>query len=312
MKSLLLCAVLLAGCASAPAANDALWTLTDPRGDDYGSGPLLYPLHPDFERGDLDLVRLTATRVPGGTQFEAEMARPIRKPERRTVDSIGTQLDQVARLGFYTFNIDVYIDTDGTSGSGSTTSLPGRGVLIDPSTAWEKVIALTPDPEAARSELKRIVVRDERRREQAEGRKGIIEETQRAELQGSVDEFVFFPGQVRVSGHRIAFFVPDSFLGGEAKREWHYVVAVSGADVVNRLDQQNRFLTRGDASESLMILPVTTGRPADRFGGALQNDTYMPPLVDVIVGAGEDQKTVLSAYDADSDKPAVLKGVTPR
>jgi len=38
MKSLLLCAVLLAGCASAPTASDALWTLTDPRGDDYGSG----------------------------------------------------------------------------------------------------------------------------------------------------------------------------------------------------------------------------------------------------------------------------------
>lgn len=312
MKILLLCAALLAaGCASAPAASDALWTLNDPRGDDYGSGPLVYPLSPDFERGDLDLVRLTATRVPGGTQFEAEMARPIRAPQRRTVDSIGTQLDQIAKLGFYTFNIDVYIDTDGAAGSGSTTTLPGRGVLVDPSTAWEKVISLTPDPEAARAELKRIVVRDERRREQAEGRKGIIEDQQRAELQGSVDEFVFFPTQVHVTGHRVTFFVPDSFLGGEAKRDWSYLVAVSGADVINRLDQQNRFLSRHDQSESLLIIPVTTGRPTDRFGGALQNDTYMPPLVDIVVGPGEDQKTVLSSYDADADKPAVLKGVVP-
>jgi hypothetical protein len=311
MKSIILCAVLLAGCASAPAASDALWTLTDPRGDDYGNGALLYPLSPDFERGDLDLLRLTATRLPGGTQFEAEMARPIRAPQRRTVDAIGTQLDRVAKLGFYTFNIDIYIDTDRAAGSGSTTTLPGRGVLIDPSSAWEKVIALTPDPEAARSELKRIVVRDERRREQSEGRKGIIEEEQRVELQGSVDEFVFFPSQVRVSGNRITFFVPDAFLGGEAKGDWSYLVAVSGADVINRLDQQNRFLSRNDESESLVILPVTTGRPTDRFGGALQNDTYMPPLVDIIVGAGEDQKTALSSYDADADQPAVLKGVVP-
>ena len=311
MKSLVLCAVLLAGCASAPATNDALWTLTDPRGDDYGSGPLVYPLNPDFQRGDLDLVRLTAKRLPGGTEFEAEMARPIRVPQRRTVDAIGTQLDQVARLGFYTFNIDIYVDTDGVAASGSTTTLPGRGVLIDPSTAWEKVIALTPDPETARSELKRIVVRDERRREQAEGRKGIIEEEQQQELQGSVDEFVFFPTQVRVNGRSISFFVPDSFLGGEAKSNWSYVVAVSGADVVNRLDQQNRLLSRNDPSESLLILPVTTGRPTDRFGGALQNDTYMPPLVDIIVAPGEDQKAVLSSYDADADQPAVVKGVRP-
>lgn len=313
MKSILLSAVLLAAaCASAPpATNDALWTLTDPRGDDHGSGRLVYPLSPDFAQGDLDLVRLTATRLPGGTQFEAEMARPIRTPERRTVDAVGTQLDQIAKLGFYTFNIDIYVDTDRSAGSGSTTTLPGRGVLIDPASAWEKVIALTPDPEAARSELKRIVVRDERRREQSEGRKGIIEEEQRMELQGSVDEFVYFPTQVRVSGRTISFFVPDSFLGGAAQSDWSYVVAVSGADVVNRLDQQNRFLSRNDEAESLLILPVTTGRPTDRFGGALQNDTYMPPLVDIIVAPGEEQKTVLSGYDADADQPAVVKGVTP-
>jgi hypothetical protein len=35
----------------------------------------------------------------------------------------------------------------------------------------------------------------------------------------------------------------------------------------------------------------------------------MPPLVDIIVGPGQDQKTVLSSYDADADQPAVVKGV---
>jgi len=310
MRNLLIFCLLATACATTQPATP-LFTLTDPRGDDYGSGALVYPLNPDFERGDLDLLRFTATRVAGGTEFEAELARPIRAPQRRTIDGIGTQLDQVARLGFYTFNIDVYVDTDGAADSGSTTTLPGRGVMVDPSTAWEKVIALTPDPESARSELKRIVIRDERRREQSEGRKGIIDDAQRNELRGSVDEYVFFPTRVRVTGNRIAFFVPDSFLGGEARSDWSYLVAVSGADVINRLDQQNRFLTRNDESESLLILPVTTGRPVDRFGGALQNDNYMPPLVDIIVSAGEDQKSVLSNYDPDEDRPAVLKGVKP-
>lgn len=310
IKRLFLC-VLIAGCASAPAVDDALWTLTDPRGDDYGSGSLVYPMNPDFQRGDLDLVSVTARRVAGGTEFEAEMARPIRVPARRTIDGIGTQLDQVARLGFYTFNIDLYIDTDGVAGSGSTTTLPGRAVLIDGSTAWEKVVSLTPDPQSARSELKRIVVRDERRREVAEGKKGIIEETQKKDLHESVDQYVYFPEQVRVAGNRITFFVPESFLDGGARKGWSYVVAVTGADVIQRLDQQNRIMRRGDPGETLMVLPVTTGRPADRFGGAAENDTYMPPIVDVIVSPGQDQKTILSSYDADEDKPAVLTGVRP-
>ncbi len=290
--------------------SDVLFTLSDPRGDDYGNGKLAYPMNPDFERGDLDLLGLSAYRVPGGIELEATFARPVRQPQRRTIDAVGTQLDQVARLGFYNLNVDIYVDTDGVANSGSTTSLPGRAVMIDPSTAWEKVISLTPDPQGARSELKRIVVRDERRRERAEGKKGIVTDEAKHELQGSVDEFVFFPTLVRVRGNRISFFVPSSFLG-EPKPEWSYVVAVSGADLVQRHDQSNRIMRMGDPAEALMILPVGMGRPTDRFGGAVENDTYMPPLVDVIVGEGEDQKKVLSSYDANADKPAVLKGVKP-
>lgn len=311
LKQLTLCVVLLTGCASVPATDAQLWSLDDPAGDDFGTGKLVYPLSPDYQKGDLDLTGLRAYRVAGGTEIEAEFARPIRQPARRTVDTLGTQLDQIARLGFYTFNLDIYIDTDGVAGSGSTTTLPGRGVLVDPSTAWEKVISLTPDPQAARSELKRIVVRDERRREVSEGRKGIIDDKQRDELHEGVDQYVYFPTEVRVTGRTVSFFVPETFLDGAAKKEWRYVVAVTGADVVQRLDQQNRIIRRNDDGESLMILPVTSGRPVDRFGGALENDTYMPPIVDLIVGAGEDQAKVLSNYDADADRPAVVRGVQP-
>jgi hypothetical protein len=138
----------------------------------------------------------------------------------------------------------------------------------------------------ARSELKRIVVRDERRRGEAEGRKVVTDETKN-ELQSSVDDVVFFPSQVRVSGNTVSFFVPTSFI--EPKKEYSYIVAVSGADVVQRFDQQNRIMRMNDNGEALMVLPVATGRPVDRFGGAVEHDDYMPPLVDVIVPAGDDQ-----------------------
>jgi hypothetical protein len=308
MRKLLLVSLLSISCAT--TQQQPLFTLTDPSGDDYGNGKLVYPMNRDFERGDLDLLGLTARRATGGLEFEATFARPVRVPERRTIDGIGTQLDQVARLGFYNLNLDVYVDTDGVAGSGSTTTLPGRGVLVHDATAWEKVISLTPDPQLARNELKRIVIRDERRREQAEGKKGIVTDETRDELREGVDDYVFFPTNVRVAGNRVTFFVPTSFLG-EPANNWSYVVAVSGADIIQRFDQQNRVMRIGDSYEALMILPVGTGRPADRFGGALENDTYMPPLVDVIVPAGTDQKTVLSNYDADEDRPAVLMGIKP-
>jgi hypothetical protein len=308
MRKLLLVSLLSLSCATTQQAP--LFTLTDPAGDDYGNGKLVYPMNADFHQGDLDLTSVTARRAEGGTLFEAAFARPIRIPERRTVDGVGTQLDQMARLGFYNFNLDIYVDTDGAAGSGSTTTLPGRGVLIDDATAWEKVISLTPDPQAALSELKRIVVRDERRRDQAEGKKGIITDETRDELRESVEEYVFFPTSVRVVGNRVSFFVPDTFLG-QPDANWSYTVAVTGADVIQRLDQQNRIMRIGEGYETLMILPVGTGRPTDRFGGALENDNYMPPIVDVIVPAGTDQKTVLSNYDADADRPAVLMGVKP-
>jgi hypothetical protein len=309
MRKLLPAILLTAACATTPQSAP-LFTLTDPIGDDYGNGKLAYPMNPDFQQGDLDLTGLTAHRADGGTRFEATFVRPIRTPQRRTVDAVGTQLDQVARLGFYNLNLDIYVDTDGVAGSGSTTTLPGRGVMVDDASAWEKGISLTPDPQTARAELKRIVVRDERRRIQGEGKKGIITDDERGELRESVDEYVFFPTDVRVAGNRVSFFVPDSFLG-VPKSEWSYVVAVSGADVVQRLDQQNRIMRIGDPGESLMILPVGLGRPTDRFGGAIEHDAFMPPLVDIIVAPGQDQKTVLSAYDADADKPAVLTGVKP-
>jgi hypothetical protein len=309
MRKLLFMSLLSISCVTTQPQS-SLFTLTDPAGDDYGNGKLAYPLNSDFQQGDLDLLGLTAARVESGTRFEATFARPIRAPQRRTVDGVGTQLDQLARLGFYNFNLDLYVDTDGVSGSGSTTTLPGRGVAIDDATAWEKAISLTPDPQGARAELKRIVIRDERRRDQLEGKKGIITDEARDEMRESVDDYIFFPTDVRVTGNRVSFLVPDSFLG-EPRSDWSYVVAVSGADVIQRLDQQNRFLSRNDPTESLMILPVGAGRPTDRFGGALENDTYMPPLVDVIVPSGTDQKTVLSNYDPNEDRPAVLKGVRP-
>lgn len=287
------------------AGDTPLWVLEDPRGDDYGDGTLLYPMSADFDRGDLDLLRLEAFDAKGGTRFVATFARPIKRPPHRTVDAIGTQLDQLARHGFYTFNIDIYIDTDGVRASGATSALPGRRVWIDEATAWEKIVCLTPDPALAKMEMKRILARS------AKQRAKVVSDDERRALILKADDRIFFPTRITVTSNRVEFFVPDSFLGGTASPQWSYAVAVSGADVVDRTDQQGRLMDRTTSTGSLLILPVASGRPIDRFGGAAEDDSLVSALVDIIVPAGEDQRKVLATRDLEKGVPAVLHGVKP-
>lgn len=305
-------AALLAGALLLPAPSFAadIFKLTDPRGDDHGDGQLKYPLSSEYALGDLDLLSLTAEAQKDGTLFEATFARPVRTPERVAIDDLGTQLNTIARFGFYTLNLEIYIDQDRRPGSGAIHTLPGRHAEIDPASAWEKAILLTPRPNEARGELKRMLMRE--LNEQAKKDDSDLEQTEiealRAQVPGDVEERIFFPTQVRVRGNKVSFFVPTSFLGDVAKSNWSYVVAVSGANVLQSFGI-GRALAGAEKEEALMILPISPGRWQDRFGGGRDNAPNQPPLVDIIVPEGRKQESVLASFDRK--KPVVLPGVVP-
>ena len=227
---------LLAG--SAFGAGKEIFTLTDPRGDDHGDGNILYPLGENLQSGDLDLLSLTARADGDGTMFEATFAKPVRVPGREAIDDLGTQLDKAARFGFYNLNLDIYIDTDRVPGSGGVTMLPGRHAEIDPATAWEKAVILTPRPNEAKAELKRLLLKtlNEDTKKPTSTLNDAEVEALRKQIPADVDERIFFPTQIHVRGQKISFFVPGIFLGGPAKPTWAYVVATSGADLVQSLD----------------------------------------------------------------------------
>ena len=165
----------LAAAALRPAAEargkSVIFKLEDPRGDDHGDGSLVYPLRDDFQPGDLDLLSFSARAEDGGTTFEATFARPVRSPGGRTIDIGGGNLNDVARFGFYTFNLDVYIDMDRVAGSGSTNMLPGRVAEIAPENAWERAVCLTPRPYEAQEALRRLMVSAVKRDTKAEKKK---------------------------------------------------------------------------------------------------------------------------------------------
>ncbi|HWM92050.1 MAG TPA: glucodextranase DOMON-like domain-containing protein [Thermoanaerobaculia bacterium] len=314
-KVFLLLLVLLVWAVSAlpVSAGKAIFTLGDPRGDDHGDGNLVYPLNDELDPGDLDLISLEAEAEGDGTMFEATFAKPVRVPGRQVIDGLGTSLDTVARFGFYTMNLDIYIDTDRVPGSGAVSTLPGRLATVDPGSAWERAIILTPRPHEARAELKRMMsraIKDEIRKEDS-----TLEEDQaaamREQIPVDVEERIFFPTRVKVRGNRISFFVPGGFLGGPAKDSWSYVVAVSGANVLQSFDINRALGRQTGKEEALMILPISPGKWTDRFGGGRENAEIQPPLVDILVPEGRKQENVLGEFNQRRKETVVLPGVVP-
>jgi C-terminal binding-module, SLH-like, of glucodextranase len=295
--------------ASAVAEDTRLFTVTDPRGDDHGDGDLVYPLRNDLKRGDLDLLSLSASRQAEGTWFEATFARPITPTNRRVIDAGGGTLDEIARSNFYTLNIDIYIDTDRVPGSGLTYTLPGRKAEIDPSSAWEKAICLTPRPLDARQAVGRMIASYAWKEAKARGERldPVKKKQILADMNRDIEKLIFFPTRVRVLGSRIGFLVPISFLGGWAKPEWSYVVAVSGADVLQKIDLGDLFNVGEEGPDSLFILGIAPGYTwSDRFGGGDEDNRNQSPLVDIVVPPGRKQEDVLK------DKPVRLPGVVPK
>jgi hypothetical protein len=271
-----------------------LFTLVDPRGDDHGDGELRYPLREDMPPGSLDLLSLTASAEDDGTRFEATFARPIPKPQAgRTVDLAGETLAQRARYGFYTFNLDLYVDVDRVQGSGRTDTLPGRFLTLAPGGAWEKAILLAPRPYEARDMLRGLWKKEAR--EERQRTRGPMSESEQKQVDAAVERElearVFFPTRIRVTGATVEFFVPSEFLGGLARPEWGYAAAVTGASIETKVNLPALF--GKDSPAGLMVLPIGPGDSAERFGGGRLGDPGQSPVVDLVVPEGLSQEQVL-------------------
>ncbi len=108
----------------------------DPSYDDKGHGGVLYPL--DFENDDgyLDLRRFCVLDGGDDVIFRLYFRRPI--PLRRRDGSTEPR-------GWWLHMIDIYVDKDHRKGSGHTEALPGRNVVFDDESAWEKMILVVPE-----------------------------------------------------------------------------------------------------------------------------------------------------------------------
>ena len=305
MKISLLPVLLL---VTGPVLAAGLFEIRDPVGDDFGTGELLYPNRGDMRPGDLDIVSFSAEQQADGTWFTARFQNPIRSPKGEVTELGQVPIERIARNNFYTFNIDVYIDTDAIPGSGNTSGLPGRKVSIDSATAWERTVLLTPRPGVARSLLaahfiavEEQALRAEQGRFTGKDRKQIA-----ASVEARLNALYFMPDRVRVRNREISFFVPVDFLGAAASEDWAYTVLVTGANV-----EQTTRLASAPQKFLLMNLPVKRGISYHNFGLRGESDLEQPPVVDYVNPRVGWQKARLSDYNLARNLYASVVGIVP-
>lgn len=266
------------------AAPTLVASFTDPAGDDNGAGNLLYPMNRDFQEGDLDLRTFTLSRDSDGYWFEATFANPIRDPATAFIGANADSMRDVARMGFYTFNIDVYVDTDRRRGSGNTFTLPGRHLRIDPAYAWEKAVILTPRPDLMRAELMDALQRQ-------------YPEHNVADLQASIDQAIHLPTRVKVRGKTAAFFVPQDFFGGSDAGDWAMVVLVTGAKPYTSVGGSLLGTSKTPLEELDMgVVQASAGRSPTLFG--YTGRPPASPVVDMLLPTMEHQAGLLGSRAA--------------
>lgn len=245
-------ALLLPWAACAALAQPALpITITDPAGDDHGDGTLSPPRDAAWAEGDLDLRTLTLADDGGTLRVEATFANPVRHPSTARGAGLGSEdLSVFARRGFYAFNLDLYLDLDRQPGLGLVQALPGRGLRLDPATAWDKAVVLTPRPELMRRQLRDAL--------EAGGLAG-------AALDAELDRRVHFVTDVRVRGRTVSFTVPRGFVAPAQVANASLVAVVTAAKLTIESDV-GVSLVRGAPPPVLGALQPAPGRPADAVG----------------------------------------------
>ncbi len=250
---------LLAGAlVAAPVAAQEV-SFKDPIGDDNGPGGYTYPTDAVYKSGSFDLTGFRLKEKGKKADVEVDVNSTLEDPWSM-------------RTGFSVQMVFVFIDTDGKEGSGFTDGLPGLNVKFAPSSAWDRCIILSPQPQArVKSEIEAKVPSDMR--------KAII-----------------VPVKVRGTGRTISATIDAADLGAGDPAGWGYQV----------LMQSNEGFP---AKTDLLTRKVNEYEGQHRFGGGNDGDCD-PHVMDCLAGNGTGDKSEIEeqhkmlAYECNEDGSA--------
>jgi carbohydrate-binding DOMON domain-containing protein len=239
----------------------------DPTGDDDGPGEYVYPTDAAYSRGSFDLTELTVTAKGKNVEFDVDVNSRLEDPWRMGV-------------GFAVQMIFVFIDTDGQAGSGHTMGLPGLNIEFAPSSAWDKVVILSPQ---SSSRVKAEV----------------------GEKAASMADDIVIPSRTKGTVRTISGSVKLEELGGGDPSSWGYQVVM----------QSNEGFP---AKTDLLTRKVNEFEGQHRFGGGTDYDCD-PHVMDILAGKGMGDDSEVAAQhemlayecndDGSSKKMATLEMV---
>jgi len=258
-------AVLTLSSLALGAERTLIASFDDPAGDANGPGSYQPPGDPDLLPGDFDLRRFAVFEEGDNVVFEVTLGESFRSPtSTQRYNSTPLNLNN----NIYFQNVDIYLDTDQTPGSGYAMCIPGRRVAFADGHTWEYAVVLSPQPGPARAVAEGVL--------------------------GDAARRVRFPENLQSRGKTVTARVPWSFFGGRPTKDWGYSVHVSGARWERSFSVVDRLAGRHEADAYTM--PVIGVREAWAFGGAPQGKAH-PWVVDVLLPPGVDQAKVLGSFD---------------
>lgn len=246
--------------------------ISDPRYDDKGPGTYTYPSGAQFQRGTFDLREFAVHQDGDDVVFTVVFDAPITKPvEIRRGDASRIDLEN----NLYLQNVDIYVDSDPSRGSGFTEAVPGRNVRFHEDEAWESVVVLAPLPHEVRSALDGW----------GPGRRAIV------------------PADLSSRGSRVVARVPMVALGGPLSASWGFQVLISGATWEASFDAVPRVL--GEHRRNAYTMKVTTISENAAFGGG-DLSIWHPAVIDTLSPPGADQFSFLGGWDAAKKRLATV------
>ena len=111
----------------------------DPKGDDDGTGKTTYPTDKAYTPSAFDLTGLEIREDGDHVVFEVELAAPLTDPWNSK---------EWNGNGFSVQFVQIYLDLDGKPRKGERKAVPGAWVEFAPDSYWEKVVLISPQPNA--------------------------------------------------------------------------------------------------------------------------------------------------------------------
>lgn len=228
-------------------------SFSDPTGDDNGPGAYSYPTDAVYKAGSFDITSFKMKVKGDKADFEVGVNSTLEDPWSM-------------KTGFAVQMVFIFIDTDGKSGSGFTTGLPGLNIAFAPDSAWDKVVILSP---------------------QQVGRVKNEVQTKAGAMAGAV----VIPLRTRGAGRSITATVNLKDLGEGDPTKWGYQVV---------MQSNEGFPDKAD----LLTRKVNEYEGQHRFGGG--NDAECDPHVIDVLGDNKAQLAYECGADGSSVKMATL------